>query len=141
MFYFEYIQLPRDLKMISNSLPLLIYPFKYFVSTHSEIKVQVCTPKMSQYQHPLERNLAPQKQVCTHNGAISLSLHPHICAPLRVQTCTCNLCTPLIWGADLHLQGAEVLLWLQTWTFGVQLCTPIRKGTILLPKGAAIVTI
>ena len=27
MFYFEYIQLPRGLKMISNSLPLLNYPF------------------------------------------------------------------------------------------------------------------
>ena len=37
MFYFEYIQLPRGLKMISNSLPLLNYPFnqnnvvKYFL--------------------------------------------------------------------------------------------------------------
>ena len=30
MFYFEYIQLPRGLKMISNSLPLLNYPFKAF---------------------------------------------------------------------------------------------------------------
>ena len=34
---------------------------------------------MSQYQHPLERNPAPQKQVCTHKGAISLSVHLLVC--------------------------------------------------------------
>ena len=30
MFWFEYIQLPRGLKIISNSLPLLNYPFNDF---------------------------------------------------------------------------------------------------------------
>ena len=56
-------------------------------------------PNNVTYQHPLGRNLAPQKQVCTHKVAISLVctriyVHPSECkpapfifAPLRVQKC------------------------------------------------------
>ena len=41
-------------------------------------------PQMSQYQHPIGRNLTPPKQVCTYEGAISLRLHllgVQVCAP------------------------------------------------------------
>ena len=95
---------------------------------------------MSQYQHPLGRNLAPQKQVCTHKGAISLSLHPNI------------MCTPQ--GANLHFSSLHPL-WFRFALFrvqkrfydckheylGVQICTPTNNGASLLPKGGASVTI
>ena len=39
MFYFEYIQLPRGLKMISNSLPLLNYPLIWVLTAFPSLSV------------------------------------------------------------------------------------------------------
>ena len=47
-----------------------------YSSIHEEIKVQVCTPTChNAAPFTLGSNLAPQKQVCTPKGAISVSLH------------------------------------------------------------------
>ena len=68
------------------------------VYTHKEIKVQVCTPKMSQYQPHLGRNLAPQSYKFAPVRVLvftRISVHPSECkpapaifAPLGVQICT-----------------------------------------------------
>ena len=42
MFCFEYIQVPRGLKMISNSLPLLNYPFKLIVDILHWMTIDGC---------------------------------------------------------------------------------------------------
>ena len=114
--------------------PLLLFNLTMmlpFCELYTLRKVQVCTPKVSQYQHSLGRNLAPQNQVCTHKGAISLSLHlAYLCTHQSAK-----LHEPVIF-AHFRLQKCFNLS-LQTWLFGVQTCTPIRKGTSLLPKGAA----
>ena len=75
---------------------------------------------MSHYQHPLRRNLAPQKQVCTHKGALSLNLHLLMCQfahGISLHPSECKP-APISFVASFMvriytIQGAEVFLELQ----------------------------